>query len=1366
MARFSRKDIFFKDNDMAVFGTDQDSRLYWDDSKNELTLTSTISGVDPTQGYHLATKDYVDTTITGVVSGDYVKRDGTTTLTDDWDVGDGKYILTDFLKARDDGGIFLYTYNESAHLHLEDHAAVFSTTSGVSISAESVSIDLGTNPQTDINLVSKYEAVTDKSNIRVSSEITALSGTLVEFYGIATQVDVVTTSSGDVEYVSPFQTQTTNFGAGNIENFFGGYYNIISNGEGNIASLNGTYISTTADGWDYESEEQISSPGVIAAMNGIKMTTTICCGAPVGNVGGIAIDQPEIYGGGYATNAIGLYIEDWTVQSGGYGLNIASMGGLNMFAGPVVVGGVQTFPIYTFQVMNDAGTSYDIAVTQSGNVGFGVASPNYKVHVDGSIYSSKNFRAVDGSITAVGYEAGDGSIAEPDLTAVGYQAAINCSGTSVVAVGRSAAINNSGNYVAAMGYLSAQNNTGERVFAVGNYALSNNTADFAVGVGELAGQNNAGNNAIFVGYNAGNGNSGNATIGIGNYAGMSNDTPSNVFIGAMSGFNVSGMSSGYTTAIGANSAQFNQGDYCLGLGYQSLMSNQGNNVVALGYQAGQSNTLNDKLIIKHNSSNATSLIYGDFATGQVSIATEDLPNNVALNVNGIAIASTPVSGTHLATKQYVDDAVGSGVYWTKTGSTLHPTNVNNNVSIGTTITGTASLNVYEQVYLHEFTGGTTQLVLDNSMTAEGGESYISFKDDGDIVGVFRAGSSELEFTAYSNQNRDMIVQTGNDSDGTNDTYLRTGDASGGDSGNVYISTGTAGGTKGSVYVQSDLDVSSNKIINLNTPTTYSGAANKGYVDNQLSSISGSDVTLNHLDGSTYSTAQDFVNTIQSAGALTDVTVTDNGDGSISVGAGTGIIKSTDSDVGANYFFNWDADPNVVLASGVTNWVYVDYNGGSPVITSTGDLANVDLHTQVILCRAFIHTHDSQEVHIMKAGQYFQDFQARTCYRDFEVYRVQRASGEVISETGTRNLSVTAGVLYCSHTRFTTPDFDSSGDDRFFYWYRDGAGGWTMVSGVAQIDNQNYDDGTGTLAALLNNNYGNHWVYRTHGGEVHVQYGQDGYNKLSDAEDASVPNPPTFLRDFALLIGRVIIEEDGTSFTDVSSIFETRLQHLAAAIHNDLGELQGGTADQYYHLTSAQHSSLTSTGGVSDASTEHTHDGRYYTESEVDTISGSLQVQINNVEDTPYCHVKKAQNQSIASGTEAAVLFDSSDTEVSDTSGMHSPTTNNTRFTIPTGEGGLYLAQGWLCFDDNSSGVRQCWFRINGDTTGDNAYQSVCEKPNSIGVSYVSASVIIDLSAGDYLEFFAYQSSGGSLDLLDDTTDDDWNKTEVKIKKLD
>lgn len=52
---------------------------------------------------------------------------------------------------------------------------------------------------------------------------------------------------------------------------------------------------------------------------------------------------------------------------------------------------------------------------------------------------------------------------------------------------------------------------------------------------------------------------------------------------------------------------------------------------------------------------------------------------------------------------------------------------------------------------------------------------------------------------------------------------------------------------------------------------------------------------------------------------------------------------------------------------------------------------------------------------------------------------------------------------------------------------------------------------------------------------------------------------------------------------------------STVVHSNLSGLQGGTVDEYYHLTSAQHTDLTDGGDCS----IHKHDDRYYTETELD-----------------------------------------------------------------------------------------------------------------------------------------------------------------------
>ena len=82
MSYFKQGNVKLNDNQKIVLGTDEDSNFYFDGTN--LCISSTVSGVTPTQDYHLVTKQYADTLsgtsssgITSVVSDTAPKLGGT-----------------------------------------------------------------------------------------------------------------------------------------------------------------------------------------------------------------------------------------------------------------------------------------------------------------------------------------------------------------------------------------------------------------------------------------------------------------------------------------------------------------------------------------------------------------------------------------------------------------------------------------------------------------------------------------------------------------------------------------------------------------------------------------------------------------------------------------------------------------------------------------------------------------------------------------------------------------------------------------------------------------------------------------------------------------------------------------------------------------------------------------------------------------------------------------------------------------------------------------------------------------------------------------------------------------------------------------
>lgn len=146
MAKFTNKDLRLKDGQKVTWGTDLDANIWWDGTADDLRLDHTISGVDPTQDYHLTTKFYVDTEV-GNVSGDLATLSGAlSTVAFSGDHGD--------LSGRDDD-------DHTQYILVDGSRGFTSTVSGV-------------DPTQDFHLATKNY---------IDTELATLSGGIVQDHG-------------------------------------------------------------------------------------------------------------------------------------------------------------------------------------------------------------------------------------------------------------------------------------------------------------------------------------------------------------------------------------------------------------------------------------------------------------------------------------------------------------------------------------------------------------------------------------------------------------------------------------------------------------------------------------------------------------------------------------------------------------------------------------------------------------------------------------------------------------------------------------------------------------------------------------------------------------------------------------------------------------------------------------------------------------------------------------------------------------------------------------------------------------------------------------------------------------------------------
>lgn len=121
-----------------------------------------------------------------------------------------------------------------------------------------------------------------------------------------------------------------------------------------------------------------------------------------------------------------------------------------------------------------------------------------------------------------------------------------------------------------------------------------------------------------------------------------------------------------------------------------------------------------------------------------------------------------------------------------------------------------------------------------------------------------------------------------------------------------------------------------------------------------------------------------------------------------------------------------------------------------------------------------------------------------------------------------------------------------------------------------------------------------------------------------------------------------------------------------------------------------------------------------------------------------CNAKRTTNQTISNTTWTPVQLDA---ENYDTNAFHDNSTNNSRFTIPTGKAGYYSLKGHIQWDVNAIGNRYIAFRIGGNLIGMSS-SGFLWKTDAYFITFYTMDW--HLAEGEYVELYVYQDSGGDL----------------------
>jgi len=302
---------------------------------------------------------------------------------------------------------------------------------------------------------------------------------------------------------------------------------------------------------------------------------------------------------------------------------------------------------------------------------------------------------------------------------------------------------------------------------------------------------------------------------------------------------------------------------------------------------------------------------------------------------------------------------------------------------------------------------------------------------------------------------------------------------------------------------------------------------------------------------------------------------------VTIGSAPCTLCTTEDGLGALRTFTIPSASFALTSSFLdAQYILANYNSGSPIYKITTDNSLVD-------------SIQTTTVYTLLAGaggrvSYTNWDAPGTLLANKDLLRIQslrgieREDGLQLSYSGSRYVTVSGGNVWQGVQRIYLPPVTSSVDRLVLI-----AHSTSIFSGstITQYNNTQYDNGI-NLATLGNNRYVTNWVYRAIGNlnTTLIQLSEQ-YVKVDDAVSASPPTPPSELKDVAILIGRAIFKQGVDIPYQIDSAF-TEDFGGGITVHNNLIGLQGGSTNEYYHLSLTDYTNIIAGTQYSDIKTKN------------------------------------------------------------------------------------------------------------------------------------------------------------------------------------
>ena len=284
------------------------------------------------------------------------------------------------------------------------------------------------------------------------------------------------------------------------------------------------------------------------------------------------------------------------------------------------------------------------------------------------------------------------------------------------------------------------------------------------------------------------------------------------------------------------------------------------------------------------------------------------------------------------------------------------------------------------------------------------------------------------------------------------------------------------------------------------------------------------------------------------GVYTLPTLTKNGDGSITIGT-DGVISFCKEADGRGDIVKLDCTTGntLTLVDGTVNYIYCDYNGGSPVYASL--LTPITFLSNATYSPVVRVTREGNVTHFEEYDEYGLMLSNKALFKDISLNQFERQSGLMLGVEDNMIASISSGIAWFGVQYWSVSEL-SSGTIGDMYEYYPVGGVWTKSAPLNAFDNTYYSNGTDRLS-LGNNKYVCKYFFRDIGSDAEMYFIHGSqYNSVSEALGEIVPSSPSVMSSHSIYVGKIIIKEGETLGVAYPRDWGEGV-HATAVSHDDL-----------------------------------------------------------------------------------------------------------------------------------------------------------------------------------------------------------------------